>query len=297
MNQPSIAILKKNASEDPLHNLLVAYDSSESSTTALRYAIALALRFGSFVTIASIRSPADLSLDMENELGMKESTRQITEDLESVIRQLETLGIRRRTVQGIGAVTDVLVQLAAEYETDLLLLGAYGRRKMDHPRLGSTAEYMLRSMPCAVLTVGPGAVLHERSVPSLRQLLYASSLPARTGRATQFVEALAKSAHAQVEIVHVIESQAIAHESRSLKELNDAGIGIADTLQQAGVNATSKLLFGDQDRQIVERAIEIHADLIVFGLEHVPGDPETAGTISSTICQAQCPVLTVPGPA
>lgn len=297
MSQSSVVPLAKQESAATFQNIVVAYDFSEASETALRYAVGLARTFGGFVNVVSVQSAADYAADMESGSAQKESHRQLTDELQSIAQRLGTLGIRNRVTHRAGAVADVLVQFAAELKADLLLLGAYGQKGIDRPRLGSTAEYMLRSMPCAVLTIGPGAVLHQRDVPPLQMVLCASSLPQRAGSAARKVAAMARTSDARVEIFHVVDKQARVRETRTDKEMAEAAENLVKNLERESIHAGWKLASGPQGERIVERANEIHADLIVFGLEHVPGSPDAMGTISLTIRQAACPVLTVPGPA
>ena len=76
MYPSSVISVMKEAPEGLLQNLLVAYDSSEASETALQYAIALAQAFSSVVTVVSVQSPADFSAEMNDGLGqMKEAHR------------------------------------------------------------------------------------------------------------------------------------------------------------------------------------------------------------------------------
>ena len=297
MNQSSVLTVAQEQSQALFQNILVAYDFSDASETGLRHAVSLARIFGSFVTVVSVESAADFAAEMESGFERSQALRQLTDDLQLLSKRLSTEGVRNRVMHRAGTVSDVIVQLAGECKADLLLLGAYGHKRIDHPRLGSTAEYMLRSMPCPVMTIGPGAVLHQREVPPLRAILCASSLPAEARRAGLLVIALAKKFNARVEILHVIDNQAKRRDSRTPEELRTAEEALAGKLHRAGVDVTWKLIDGAQCQRIVERSEEIHADLIVFGLEHVPGDPGAMGTISSTIWQAPCPVLTVPGPA
>ena len=296
MDQSSVATPTNEAPAALLKNLLVAYDSSEAAETALQYAISIAQIFGSFITVVSAKSPSELADEMEAGFGRrKEAQRQLTEDLQLIADRLNGYGIPNRVLRRAGAIADVLVQVAAVYEAELLFLGAYGHRKMDHPRLGSTAEFMLRSMPCAVMTVGPGAILHKPDVPPLRTLLCASSLPARMGRARRILQTLADKLGTRVEILHVIDDQSGAIDARTSEQMRAAEEAVTTELQQAGVHATWKLVSGPMGIRIVERSREIHADLIIFGVEHVPPKPDSIGPISTAIWQAQCPVVTVPG--
>jgi nucleotide-binding universal stress UspA family protein len=297
MNQLPVASHTQELSEALLKNLVVAYDASEASETALQYAIALAHNFGSVVTVVSVLSPSDFAIEMEGGFGRWHAHRQTIEDLEEVGKRLAAQGIRSRVVYRAGAVADVLVQLAAEMKADLLLLGAYGHQRMDHPRLGSTVEFMLRSTPCAVLTIGPGAVLHGRPVPPARTLLYASSLPTRMGSARRLLMAWAKGAGSHVEIIHVIDPQVEVHDARNYAQMRVAEAVMSEELHELGVDASWSLITGPQAERIVERSDAIQADLILFGLEHIRPRFEVVGAISTTIWRASCPVLTVPGPA
>jgi len=296
MNQSSVATATRDSAETLFQHLLVAYDSSEASETALQYAIVFARAFGSLVTVASVQSAADFAVDMESGLGrVKDTHDQLRADLQLVTERLNAAGVRSRAMLRSGSVADVLVQLAASADADLLLLGAYGHKGMDKLRLGSTAEFMLRSMPCAVLTIGPGSVLREHGPRPLRTLLYASSLPAKSGRAGQFVKVLAKKLSARVKIVHVIDDQ--AHDTRTLAEIREAEMALARDFLDERIEISYELMHGPQSQRILELANATQADLIVFGLEHNSPRPDVMGAISRTIRQAPCPLLTVPGPA
>jgi nucleotide-binding universal stress UspA family protein len=297
MNQLAVASHTQELSDAVFKNLLVAYDASEASETALQYAITLAHNFGSVVTVVSVLPPSDLAIEMEGGFGRWQAHRQTIENLEEVGKRLAAQGIRNRLVHRAGSVADVLVQLAAENKVDLLLLGAYGHQRMDHPRLGSTVEFMLRSMPCGVLTIGPGAVLHGRPVPLTRTLLYASSLPTRMRPARRILMAWAKKSGSHVEIIHVIDPQVEAHDPRNYAQMRAAENALSKELHEAGVNAAWSLITGPQAERIIERSDAIHANLILFGLEHIQPRFEIVGAISTTIWRASCPVLTVPGPA
>lgn len=297
MNQRAVASRTKQSSDVSFQSLLVAYDASEASETALQYAIAVAHDFGSVVTVVSVLPPSDLAIEMEGGFGRWQAHQQLIEDLQQVGNRLTAEGVRNRIVHRAGAVADVLVQLASDEKADLLLLGAYGHQRMDHPRLGSTVEFMLRSMPCAVLTIGPGAVLHRCPVPPTRTLLYASSLPTRMGPARRLLMAWAKKSGSHVEIIHVIDPQVETHDVRNYAQMRAAEAELSKKLQEAGVDASWTFITGPQAERIVERSDAIHADLILFGLEHIRPRFEVVGAISTTIWQASCPVLTVPGPA
>jgi nucleotide-binding universal stress UspA family protein len=52
-----------------------------------------------------------------------------------------------------GDARDVINQTAKELGIDLIVMGTHGRRGLSRALLGSVAETVVRSAPCAVLTV------------------------------------------------------------------------------------------------------------------------------------------------
>ena len=47
-----------------------------------------------------------------------------------------------------------ILELAEELDADLIVMGTHGRRGLKHLLMGSVAEFVVRSAPCPVLTVG-----------------------------------------------------------------------------------------------------------------------------------------------
>ncbi len=52
-----------------------------------------------------------------------------------------------------GSPTNELVELAREEDVDLIVIATHGYTGIKHMLLGSTAEKIVRSAPCPVLTV------------------------------------------------------------------------------------------------------------------------------------------------
>lgn len=228
---------------------------------------------------------------------MKLEHTQAAQDIEDIARRLREQGIASHGVCRVGIPGDALVQLAADLKPDLLILGAYGHRRLDNIRLGSTAEFVLRCLPCATLTIGPEMLFAARPMTPIHQILYASSVPVVSGQAVGLAELFARTSGAKVEILHIIDDQLLPRDHRSCKEIGEKGERIAAQLRNSGIAAKWKLCSGPAASHILDRAKEAYADIILFGIEHRPANPHLAGTISETIQRAACPVLTVPGPA
>jgi nucleotide-binding universal stress UspA family protein len=289
--------MERNAQIAGFHSLLVAYDSSEPSEAALQYAIEFAVQYKSIITLAYVESSLDYAADLEGGYAQMSYTRdQLLRILQATSDRLTKLEIENKVLHRTGNVSDVLVQLAADLRPDMLFLGGYGFRAAKSGHLGSTAEFMLRSMPCAVVTIGPDAVARYRPLRSSEVFLYASSLPVKTGNATRIAEALARWSHAHIEVLHVIDAKVRPADLRSHAELVKQQGELVQTLREDGFSVSSRLTSGAQGDRILALADELNAGLIIFGVEHHPG-LDVTGSISLTIQKAKCPVLTVPGPA
>lgn len=278
-----------------LHKLLVAYDFSSASETAFRYAIEIARTFHSEIVLAHIETPATLRDRMDNGVA-KAKLEQLAErhDLSLIADQLKSEGIKVSYLIRSGSVTDLLVQIVAERKPDLLLMGAYGYHAADRITLGSTAEYLLRSVSCPVLIVGPSIVTTPEGRIRLSEILYASSLPTMPGRAQELARELAGAFATHIHVVHVEPSRT---DGARLRELEMREERIADHFNEHGVGSSWALRFGSQQDHILEQARVVSASLLCFGVVHPATDPSQMGTLSAIIRAAKCPILTVPGEA
>ena len=152
-----------------LKELLVAYDFSAAADSSLKYAVMLSKRFGSFIHLIGVQSPAEYASALEaGPLAMEMSQRDLQFGLQEVEERLRAEGIWSDSVRRIGNISDTIEGAILEHTPDLLLLGAYGYGPIDRPRLGSTAEHLLRTVRCPVFIVGPNALLRDRGSSSCR---------------------------------------------------------------------------------------------------------------------------------
>lgn len=147
-NQSSPAATSRPATKPgTMQKVLVAYDFSTASEAALRYAIEIARTFDSEIVLAHVETPETLGDRMDDGLA-RAKLEQMAEhhDLSLVVNQLKSDVIKVSYLIRSGSPTDVLVQLVADLKPDLLLIGAYGYHAAHRVTLGSTAEYLLRSV-------------------------------------------------------------------------------------------------------------------------------------------------------
>jgi len=73
--------------------------------------------------------------------------------LEEIAAPLRKQGLEIKTVAREGYPPEVIVAVADELKTDLIAVGTHGRSGLAHLLLGSTAERVMQTAPCPVLTV------------------------------------------------------------------------------------------------------------------------------------------------
>lgn len=289
-NSGTQVIEKHNAA---LQRLMVAYDFSAFSDSALGCALTIADSFRSEIIL--VYASADVGGRDGDLHGMKSAHSDASEELDNTVGRIRGRGLRCRSICRIGSPEDVLSQVAAEVKPDLLILGAYGRRAGVRARLGSTAEFILRSIPCAILTIGPLATFDRGFAWRISAILYVSSHTADSSAAMELTATLAVAAGACVDVASVLPSE--TQQVINISELNAIGNSVAAALRRHGIQACSNLLHPPAARSILERAQAIGAGLIVIGNHGRRLDERGLRTITEILRGATCPVLTMPGPA
>jgi nucleotide-binding universal stress UspA family protein len=186
---------KQEAGDFQLRKLVVAHDASEASARALAGAILLAKSFQSEVLIAHVQ-PMN-----EDSLGMEQADNR--SDLELVGSRLSANNIKHREVLRAGNIGDSLFNICCEENADLLLLGAYGYNARDRQTLGSSAEHLLRAVPCPVVTYGPNVVSTVSLVRNRKPVLVPIVLPCDPRHLREAV-AIAKRFGTRMELLHVL---------------------------------------------------------------------------------------------
>ena len=134
--------------------LLVPIDFSPHAEKALHYAVALAARFGSEITLVHIIEqlvyPGDWLVPM---LTTSEFPRETREKLENRLKAMaDPFAAGTKRIVRIGRAWQEIVEIAREQAADLIVMGTHGYTGLRHVLLGSVAEKVLRHSPCPVLS-------------------------------------------------------------------------------------------------------------------------------------------------
>lgn len=143
--------------------ILTAIDFSENSECAFEYALAMAARFDAELTIMHvINEPVDLRGFYVPHISFEQLEKEIEE---GAIKMMEDFCNTRlgsftnyKTAIVTGIPYDEITRKADEIGASLIVLGTHGRTGLDHLIFGSTAERVVRSANCPVMTIRLPAV-------------------------------------------------------------------------------------------------------------------------------------------
>jgi nucleotide-binding universal stress UspA family protein len=163
-----IAGVKESAravSEHPYAHIVVALDGSALAERVLNYVDPLAKAFGSRVTCVCAVEPIstawtagsgvpDAYVPIEPLLETEEEIRD--EDVTYLARVKQRLandGIEVDTEEPEGRAAEAIVASARKHQTDVIAMTTHGRSGLGRALLGSVADEVVRTAPCAVLLV------------------------------------------------------------------------------------------------------------------------------------------------
>jgi nucleotide-binding universal stress UspA family protein len=139
-----------------IKHILVAHDFSETAENALSYALGLAEKLGSRVTILHVFEPPayafpegpTLTLELTVQIEKAAATA-----LAGVAEHARRPGVETSTQLRQGSAWREIDAAAREGQADLIVIGTHGRRGLARALLGSVAEKVVRTAGCPVLTV------------------------------------------------------------------------------------------------------------------------------------------------
>lgn len=142
----------------PFDKILAAIDFSENSEHAFEYALTLAKQFHSeLIILHVINEPVDLRGFYVPHISFEQLEKEIEEGAQKMMEQFCQTRVGDFTSYQTAIVTGIpneeIIKKAADTGSSLIVLGTHGRTGLDHIIFGSTAERVVRSASCPVLTI------------------------------------------------------------------------------------------------------------------------------------------------
>jgi nucleotide-binding universal stress UspA family protein len=283
-----------------IERIVMATDFAPSSERAMAYAKGLAHRFGATLELVNVYDPSPVRSWEAAELDItpEEAERRSVSRLAILASELREEGVRITPLsRGAKRPASALLEIAAETEADLIVAGTQSKNGVERLVLGSTAEQLIRSASCPVLTVGPKARMPQPGPIEFRTVVYANDFSPEATRAAVYALSFAQDSAAHLYCTYVLDDDGRYGETR---EALDAGFkrALKERIPESAYNWCDPecvVEHGNAARAILDLAKRVEADLIVLGarkssfwLARVE-----KGLTPALLAEAECPVLTI----
>lgn len=271
--------------------VVVATDFSPASMSAVRIAAGLSHIFSAGVTLLHIFEYVPKHRYQVPVGWMLESIRtDVRRKLSEAKQVLNEAGVDVEVMMLESSVpAQQIVTFIQSCQTPILVMGTHAVAGMDRFLLGSTAEEVLRQVPCPVVTVGPHVASPSTDGPFLRKILYATDFSDASLAAVPVLSALRKSAAAHLRTLHVsAEHDSGIKETQRFDSVRRL-LGTHESDEYVALHGTNAA------QAIVNEAERYPADLVVLGVKRASAFvTHTAPKVAFQIVTASpCAVLTV----
>ena len=274
-----------------MKTIIVATDLTGQSEAALEYARKLAAGYGARIVLAHGIDPRDYaavaSVPGRVLNGLTEEARVA---LEKMAGELLQEGIHSHSEIRQGAVAQMLVDVARQYQAGLIVIGTQGMRGAGPVLVGAVAEQLVRMAPCPVLAVAADWNAGEfRPTPGGPVLLAMENNEA-TAAAVATAHSLAETFHRTLLVLHA------RGPAEASAFLNPRG----STLEQFGIKPSERcpvrymVKDGNPADAVVEAIAQYHPSLLVAGVKRASNTPGPHGTAFALLARSRVPVICVP---
>ena len=287
----------------PIKTIILAVDFLESSRLALDYAIGFALKYSATLLMVHAIELPQPAKEAEI-LGHKRSMSRIDaiDRLDALATGVRRVGVRVETCTMDGEPCNVLVTVAHEQRADLLVLGTHGvHRGLSHLLLGSNVEKLLMSSPCPTLTIGRHVLSGVDLKLRFDEVLYVSDFSAEAKSAAPVALLLGRDFGAPIDVCQMLPEAATSDpilQERLSSEYFEAMRKILPEADHYWITPTLNLENGTMVDQVLERALNNHAGIIVLGVrpEALFARHLRTSFAYKLLAHAPCPILTVRHP-
>lgn len=139
-----------------IQKILVPTDGSDYSMRAAEYAISIAKTLSAQILVAFVVDEIvleQIAKSTERERVEKELKEDGQRYVKYAVGLAEKEGVQASSLIANGRPFEQIVHMAKGLNTDLIVMGTYGRRGADRILLGSVAERVIEFAPCPVLVI------------------------------------------------------------------------------------------------------------------------------------------------
>jgi nucleotide-binding universal stress UspA family protein len=273
-----------------LKTIVVATDLEGQAEVALEYARKLAVGYKARVVLAHGLDPMEYAavdaLPSGVQTKLTEEARRV---LDRLAGDLLREGIHSHSEIRQGAVAEMLVDVARQYQAGLIVIGTKGMEGAGPVVVGAIAEQLVRIAPCPVMAVAAdwNAGSH-RPTPGGPVLL-----------AMERNEAASAAVETAYSLAETFDRPLLALHVRTEKETAEA-VNPCTTAEGFGIRLDGRVAVrcltkdGKPAEAIADAIEENHPCILVAGVKRASGTPGLHGTAFALLSVSRVPVLCVP---
>src|SRR5262249_39123350 len=153
-------------------NILFLTDFTPASEAAFTYALALARQFEARLYPAHAVTPY-MPTELEAPVAQDVVEMLEAEKRAQLVEMIEKKGVANSVLVTREPIEAAVPRWINQHGIDLIVMGTHGRKGVDRFFLGSTAEAIVRTATCPVLTVGPGVNPQLAGALDIKKVLFA----------------------------------------------------------------------------------------------------------------------------
>jgi nucleotide-binding universal stress UspA family protein len=277
--------------EDGLKTIVVATDLKCRSEAALAYARKLASGYRARIVLAYGLDPLDYAdVATVPECVLDEISPEARAGVDRMIDDLARDGIHSHSEIRQGALAQMLVDVARQYDAGLIVIGTEGCEGVGPVVAGAVAEQLVRRSPCPVLAVAEDWNLGPcRPIPGGPILLAIESNEATTA-AFAVASSLAETFRRTLLVIHARRPDEVpAFLNSGATMLEEFGF------QNKGAFPIRCIVQDGKPTEAISSAIELYQpSILVVGVKRTSESLGPHGTAFALLATSRVPVLCVP---
>lgn len=274
------------------YQIIIPVDFGEQSLIAVRQSFNMAKLTNSELTLLHVIDN-DLVGVLQSKIFSKSDlheqhvagVRQQLEELAAQIRQESGVKVNTRIME--GKIYDAIVEVSAEDDAGLIIMGTMGAVGIRKKILGSNASRVVREAVCPVITIKG-----KEHRFGIKHILLPLDLTKETKEKVNKAINIARMFGSVIHIVTIVESKDEFINNKLTRQMDQ----VSDHIQEAGIQCTSEFVKGgDVVDEILKVAEQTQSDLIMIMTQQEVGftDLFISSAAQEVINRSEVPVLSI----
>ncbi len=273
-----------------LKTIVVATDLHGQSEAALEYARKIATAYGARIVLAHGADPLEYAaVDALPGPVAQTLPAEARAALNRLAGDLLREGIHSHTEVRQGAIAEMLVDVARQYEAGLIVMGTKGMQGAGPVVVGAIAEKLVRLAPCPVLAVAADWNAGQFRPTPGGPVMLAMERNEAAEEAVATAYSLAKVFKRPLIVIHARTAAEAAGSAPCAARLQEFGIFSSQEVPITCIGED-----GNPADAVVKAITNYHPSILIAGVKRTSETPGPHGTAFALLARSRVPVICVP---